>query len=68
MLLLRVLLSCRAAICEEKQVSGRKQYHTIGSSLSTRLQEKLQSLVNRAERRTPLNQVNVPFSNLFFIF
>ena len=64
-LLLRIFLSCRSAIREEKQLAGRKQYQTMGGSLSSKLQERLQSLVDRAERRIPQNQV-IYFSLSFF--
>lgn len=63
-LLLRIFISCRTAIREEKQLSSRRQSQTIGGSLSSKLQERLQSLVDRAEKRMPQNQVS---SDYFYL-
>jgi hypothetical protein len=55
--LIKLFLKCRSMIQSEKQSVGRKSYQTVSSSLSTNLQETLEPLMSRAERKSPQNQV-----------
>jgi hypothetical protein len=55
---MKLFLRCRAMIRNEKP-SNRKVYQPVSTSLSTNLQEGLQTLMDRAERRIPQNQVTL---------